>query len=80
MSGRGVSLDDEGYLAIERVFCDAAFTDVRSFFQSMFQACDFGDVFGFGRYYGFGFKIEIRNGKPRFRLLGKDEAQGDDSP
>jgi hypothetical protein len=68
-SKRGVTIDSEGYLAIERRYCETAFGSVRRFFKEAFDSCGFGVAYPLRGRHSLGVKIKVCSGKPKFSLM-----------
>lgn len=69
----GIRVDDDGYVEVERSYCEKALSVVASFFNEMFPKFGFGQMFFTSSPHGYGVKCLPSESGHVFEFMERDE-------
>ncbi len=69
----GIREDDDGYLEIERGYCEKVLNVVTSLFNEMFPKFNFGQAFFMSKPHGYGVKSYPSESGAVFEFMERDE-------
>jgi hypothetical protein len=72
-SKAGVHISDDGYVEIERQYCEHTLRTVTAFFEELFEKHNFGQVYFFGKTHGYGIKTSPSKKGAKYQLMEREE-------